>query len=262
MQHISVDEVTPELVALCLADVPVGVRRTAVLTGKLPGKILTDDLYHPTWVAIWEAGDGTVYWGGALVEDTVQAVVTMLRQGGEVLIPFWTKDDPIVPHLPSDADFEGTAIDFLERDSRVVMDQFVVQLPPGLEIRPADLALFERTFWYEDNVRLAGSAEAYLATARAFYLLRGDELVCEAAAGPLVDGVRELGVLTHEPYRGRGYATLTCAYLVREMERVGERPFWNCSARNLASAAVARKLGFVNERRFEFVWYEGMEIGD
>jgi predicted GNAT family acetyltransferase len=122
--------------------------------------------------------------------------------------------------------------------------------------------LFERSFWYEDNMRLAGSPEAYLATTRAFYLMQGEEMLCEASTGPLIDGVREMGVITHEAHRGLGYATLTCAKLVQACESAGERPFWNCSTRNLASAAVARKLGFVNEKVFEFAWYEGPKAGE
>jgi GNAT superfamily N-acetyltransferase len=262
MQEISMGKATEAILALLRNDVPVAVRRTAVLTGKLPGTILTDDPRQPSWVVIWEAGDGTVYWCGAISPEIVQVVVDRLRQEGEVLIPFWSKADPIVPHLPSDPDFEGSAMDFIVRDTTVDLDQILARLPENLELRPADLALFERTYWYADNVRLAGSAEAYLATARAFYLLRGEEILCEASTGPLIDGLRELGILTHEPYRGRGYATLTCACLVREMERTGERPFWNCSTQNLASIAVARKLGFVNEKMFEFVWYKEKRIGD
>jgi GNAT superfamily N-acetyltransferase len=259
MKEIAIDGVTPAMLALLADDVPVVVRRTAVLTGKLPGKILTDNPQRPSWVVIWEAGDGTVYWGGTLTAETLAAVVTRLRREGEVLIPFWARSDPIVAMLPPAPDFEGAAMDFMARDRTVDLDPILAQLPEGLAIRPADLALFERTFWRDDNVRLAGSAEAYLATARAFYLLQGEEILCEAATGPLIEGVRELGVLTYESYRGRGYATLTCAYLIRELEKVGDRPFWNCSTTNLASAAVARKLGFVNERVFEFVWFEGVK---
>jgi len=144
----------------------------------------------------------------------------------------------------------------------VDLNQYVNHLPAGIEIVPADLTLFRRTYWYEDNIRLSGSEEAYLTNARAYYLLKGDEICCEASAGPLVDGVRELGVRTYEQVRGRGYATMSCAFLIREMEKAGERPFWNCSARNLASAAVARKLGLGGERRFEFAWYQMFATGD
>ena len=89
-----------------------------------------------------------------------------------------------------------------------------------------------------------------------------EEVISEAAAGPLVNGVREVGIVTDKAHRGLGYATMTCAKLIREMERVGERPFWNCNAQNLASVAVARKLGFVDEKVFEFVWYRGLEAED
>jgi RimJ/RimL family protein N-acetyltransferase len=262
MQEIAVGEVTLAMLALLAEDVPVGVRRTAVLMGKLPGKILTDDPRQPSWVVIWEAGDGTVYWGGALTAEILAVVVARLRQEHEVLIPFWTRADPIVVILPPEAVFEGAAIDFLARDTSVKLDLFVAQLPDDLAICPVTPELFEFSLWYEENLQRSGSAEAFLAEERAYYLMKEGAVICEASAGPLIDEVRELGVVTHEKQWGLGYATLMCAYLIREMEAVGERSFWNCSTRNLASAAVARKLGFVDEKVFEFVWYERLKTRD
>ncbi|MEM7113540.1 MAG: GNAT family N-acetyltransferase [Chloroflexota bacterium] len=262
MIEVLSNEVTSEMLALLVDEVPVQIRRTAVLTSQLPGKILTDNPHAPSWMAIWEAGDGTVYWNGVVVPETVTAVARALQQEGEVLFPFWTADNPIVACLPLQPDFKGAALDFMARDPNVDLDAIINALPAGLSIQPANLALFEQTHWYADNIRLLGSAENYLATTRAFYLLRGDEILSEASAGPLVDGVRELGILTQEAHRGLGYATLTAAYLVREMEKEGERPFWNCSSTNHPSAAVARKLGFHNEKLFNFAWYKPLNQGD
>lgn len=259
MIEVFPNEVAPEMMALLVDGVPVQIRRTAVLNNQLPGKILTDNPHAPSWMAIWEAGDGTVYWSGVVASETVTAVARTLQQEGEVLFPFWVEDDPIVACLPPQPDVKGAAIDFLAHDSNVDLNKIINELPAGLSVQPANLALFERTYWYADNVRLAGSAENYLATSRAFYLLRGDEILSEASTGPLIDGVRELGILTHEAHRGLGYATLTAAYLVREMVKMDERPFWNCGANNHASAAIARKLGLHDDKLFHFAWYKPLK---
>ena len=174
MREIAIDAVTLAMLALLADEVPVAVRRTAVLTGKFPGKILTDDAASPSWVAIWEAGDGTLFWGGVVATEMVHAVVEELRQEGEILIPFWSRADPIVPHLPPNPNFEGTAIDFIERDTAVNLESIIAPLPQGLAIKAADLPLFERTVWYADNIRLFGTAEAYLARGAGFLFGEGD----------------------------------------------------------------------------------------
>lgn len=83
-----------------------------------------------------------------------------------------------------------------------------------------------------------------------YCLMREDIILCEAFAGPLVDGLIEIGVGTHESHRRRGYATLTCAHLIRACEEKGYRTFWNTNKQNLASKALARKLGYRTEQEF------------
>jgi predicted GNAT family acetyltransferase len=79
--------------------------------------------------------------------------------------------------------------------------------------------------------------------------------VAEAMAGPRVRGMLEMGVATREPYRGRGYGTLLSRYVARTCEAEGEAVWWNANATNAPSLAIARRLGFRVERRYDLIAY-------
>ena len=96
------------------------------------------------------------------------------------------------------------------------------------------------------------SSQGYLG----YCLMQGDKVLSEATAGPPDMGLREPGVLTQEDHRGKGYATLTVAHLIHEIESLGERSYWNCSKENVASAAVGRKLGYRVEKEYRWLYWE------
>ena len=84
----------------------------------------------------------------------------------------------------------------------------------------------------------------------AVYSLDGDQLLGETGlytrVGP---GAREVGYWIATPHAGNGFATEATAAMVRvgfEVDRV-DRIEIHCAPDNPASAAIARKLGFVHE---------------
>jgi hypothetical protein len=256
MIQIQPAQVTPQLARLLASVAPAGLRRDAVLEGVDAGVILTDDPANPAWGAVWETGDGTLYLGGSLDAETVAAIVVRLQRGGDVLFGFWD-GDPLARLLPPHPDYDGRVLEFLDRPAGGAgLAALAVDLPDGYGVRPADAELLSRGLWGEDTMRRHGSLEAFLAKGRALFLVHGDTVIAEAYAGPCIGGTRELGAVTAEPYRERGYATLLCAHLVRDCEVAGERTYWNCAVTNAASAAVARKLGYRIERAYRLLaWY-------
>ncbi len=54
----------------------------------------------------------------------------------------------------------------------------------------------------------------------------------------------DIGVTTHEQYRGDGMATAAAALVASEVQKRGKVPVWSTGADNLASMRVAQKLGF------------------
>jgi GNAT superfamily N-acetyltransferase len=228
---------------------PVAVRCRAILSGDAAGQVLADPAIEPAYAFVQELADGTVYWGGAVTEPRLAEALATLRRDRAVVVGLWP-GDPRRAWLPPQPDYEGEAVDFTDRDRAVPLDRLLA-VPEGCELRAVDAALFERLPGRDWTVTMFGSADRALALGLGYCLLRDGEIVCEAFAGPQADGVIELGTGTAEAYRGRGYAAVACAYLIRACEARGYRPFWNAAAGNTASLALARKLGFRGERVFE-----------
>lgn len=54
----------------------------------------------------------------------------------------------------------------------------------------------------------------------------------------------DIGVSTHEQFRGQGFASAAAALVAAEIQASGRIPVWSTGATNVASLATARKLGF------------------
>ncbi|MBV7335041.1 GNAT family N-acetyltransferase [Chloroflexi bacterium TSY] len=86
--------------------------------------------------------------------------------------------------------------------------------------------------------------------------MKGEELLSEAFAAEAALGMIELGTITAESHRRRGYAMVCCAQLVRECEARGYRTYWSCAKDNPGSARLARKLGHQTEREYRFLAWD------
>jgi RimJ/RimL family protein N-acetyltransferase len=233
---------------------PLSLRCFAVLNGDSAGVMLTDNPAVPTWSVVQEKSDGTIYLGGVLPPAVVGQVFAHLRRDGGVLYGAWL-DEEWPAGLPSDSYYTGRVLEFVDRPAALPLPP----IPAGCELRPMDAELFRRTVWYEDTVRGFGSEAAFLAKGLGLCLLRGDEILCEASTGPAVSDLIELGVITREQHQGQGHATLTCTHLIELCRQRGYLTYWNCAKQNLASAAVARKLGYQTEREYKLLAWEATE---
>ena len=88
---------------------------------------------------------------------------------------------------------------------------------------------------------LAASGHAWAAFADG----RPTAVACSFYVGSRYEDV---GVVTDPDHRGRGLSTACAAALVADIRRRGRQPSWTTSPDNLASRAVAARLGFVHER--------------
>jgi len=256
MMQLDPSQVTSAFKSLFDPTGPTSIRCFSVLAGGNAGKIMTDDLNHPTWGVVWEADDGTMYLGGALDLQVVNHVITILRQEGNVLFGF-RDGDPLVSLFPPNPDAAARALEFDRSLEIRGLDLYLNRLPAGVEMHRMDRALLESSPHHDATVCRYGSIEGFLRNGVAVSLMRGNETLSEAYADVSVNGVREIGVTTQEPYRGQGLATITCAHLIRICAELGDRTFWDCAKHNPASAAVARKLGFGNEREYQLVaWFK------
>ncbi len=130
------------------------------------------------------------------------------------------------------------------------------QIPAGFRLRRINRELLQRCEWRDDMVFYTGSLDNFLRHDLGLCLMRGEEIIVEAYASALGDPFAEIGAITHEAQRGKGYAPIALAYLIQMLEERGYHAYWSCDRDNPASASVARKLGFKIERAYEIFEYE------
>jgi hypothetical protein len=232
------------------ADLPAGLRCSAVLGGYTRGIVHADDAHRSTWAVLRENVYGTLYPVGALTADVLTNMIGRYSARGEALIGYWP-GDPLAALLPASPQYRGTVLDFTGRSGS--LSELLNAVPDGCEVRRMDVSLLKRSRNYEEMVKAHGSIDAAAQKEVAFCLMRGETIVCEASAAPLSPRVMEVGMVTHEDYRRRGYATFLCAHLIAHLERRGFATYWNCNAENVPSAIIARRLGYQREHEYRLM---------
>jgi RimJ/RimL family protein N-acetyltransferase len=243
------------LESLLPADVPTRPRAIAVLDGTLNGRVWVDDPGEPRTVLVIETADGTVYAGGAVTREQVAgALAGVETRAGDLIFGFRGSEDPLRDAVPVAPYWKGQAIDFTDRrpdgDEADVIDP---ALPDGIRVVPIDATVLPRTEWYEDTLHAFGSLDRWESLGAGWAVAAGEELLAECTAGPRTRGLLEMGVVTREAHRRRGYGTLVSRLVARACEARGDRVWWNANAGNQPSLAIARRIGFRQERTYDLV---------
>lgn len=216
------------------------------------GAVWVGDREHPTWSVVQEPHDNSLYFGGPVDSHIVRSVIDQLRRVGDVLVGMWL-DDPRLELLPGDHYYDGRTLEFYDRPLGSGLSQYLDRLPNGCELHRLDRHSILHTEWGPADIQFAGGPVQWEQTHLGFCLLKEGHIVAEATAGPPALGLYEPGVFTQEAHRHQGYGTLVSARLIQEIETLGGRTYWNCAAQNLASAAIARKLGYRLEKEYRCI---------
>jgi RimJ/RimL family protein N-acetyltransferase len=245
----------PAVEHLIPMDVPTRPRALAVLDGLLSGRAWADDPADPDALLVMEDADGTVFGGGRVTAEAVRTALDGVpTASGDLIFGFAGPDDPMRRMVPAEPYWRGKAIDFTDRVAPADEAGLVGRsLPYGARVVALDASLLPMTEWYEDTVHAFGSAERWEELGVGYAVMVGDRMVAEATAGPRCRGLLEMGVITREDHRRRGFGTLVSRLTARASEARGDRVWWNANAGNAPSLAIARRLGFRAERRYELV---------
>jgi GNAT superfamily N-acetyltransferase len=249
--QINPDQVTPQFRSLFTPSDPASLRLFAVLDGDARGRIFADHPENPSWGVAQEAAFGSLYLGGKIHSARLRRLVAHLCLEGDVLIGLWPSD-PRLRLLPPAPDYSGFTLDFSSRQPAPALE-LLPAVPEGCELRRMELPLLDRCAGKGLYLAMYGSAEQALEKGYGLCLTNHHELLCEAFAGPAALGSIEIGTETHPDHRRKGYAMLTCAHLIHEMEQQGYRTYWNCAKQNQASIALARKLGYGKEKEYRLL---------
>lgn len=233
------------------------LRLLAVLDGTMPGRIFTDNLFAPQWVIVLEKVYGTLYPAANVPPPTLLTLIEQLRtEQEETLLGFWPDHAPESSAYPP-PEYDGQVIDFLDWVQPPAWETFFA-VPADTTLIQAHPAMRETLPDPEFSARNADVPAHIFERGLGFVLMHGDLSVAEAFAGTEAemeaDNVIEVGVGTHPDYRTRGYATCVCAHLIRACHQQGyARTYWNTNAANTASIALARKLGYTDERPYRLL---------
>jgi RimJ/RimL family protein N-acetyltransferase len=244
----------PALPALFDPTVPNSPVLWSVLEGRNTGRALVDSIQSPSQCVIRTDAVLTFF--------SRQISQAFLNEAIAYFSPIWLvcssrasfelKDAYVVQRLEFyDCDSHGQVLADWRR-----MENIRRLLPDGFKIQPIDRRLLERCEWRSDMEFYCGSLDNFLANGIGLCLMHGNDIIVEAYASSWGGGRAEIGAVTRKAYRGRGYAPITCAYLIKACEERGCQPYWSCDADNEASIQVARKLGFRQERAYQILEYD------
>ncbi|MFN8499580.1 MAG: GNAT family N-acetyltransferase [Anaerolineae bacterium] len=221
----------------------------AVLDGTLPGKVFVDDAETGGAVLVCNL---TGFWFAfgeptAAFFDFVPSLLSVhLNDEPTALFATsraWaTALDPRFPHK-----FARLGFHFSPSPHAPPPD-YAARLPGGLSLVPLTPTLAARLGadgmdpWI---VRSWGGPPAFGARVFGWGIVDGPRLVSFCTACGIGGGEAEIEIGTAPAFEGRGLATIVGAAFIAEALARGLTPAWTCDTRNLGSAAVARKLGFV-----------------
>lgn len=237
--------------------VPDGARLFSALNGSHPATALADAVDSPRWCVLRSGWFGNTFIGGEIEPHILGVAIRELRRSGRVILDL---RDPRSIDFPAGVARVEHRLEFYDRslcDGSV--DRLIASVPPGLQVRPVTGETFDRCAWLDHMRSIFGATSGYLERSLGFLLLDETRVLSEAHAFFWGDTLVEIGAITAEGHRGLGYAPMVAAYLVRACESRGFATYWGCDLENLASAAVARKLGYRVESRYSLAWYPAAE---
>jgi RimJ/RimL family protein N-acetyltransferase len=235
---------------------PNSTRIFSTLEGHTLGRLASDDQDHPTWALLHETGSRSTFIGGDPRPSDVSAIVEAFRDDGNVNFLLWPGDvrQQVLPENPNSVGVGNHFWDIPTGSEEITA--LINATPEGCDVVPMDRLLAERCEARElTMVGTFGSVDRYLRKSFGFCLVQGEEILSEAFAVYRSQGWVEIGTITAEAHRNRGYSSITCAHLVRACENIGLRTFWYTSSLNDPSRAVARKLGYRHMRTSEYRSY-------
>ncbi len=244
----------PALPGLFDPRIPNNPALWAVFEGRHTGRAVVDCLENPCQCLLRTEADLT-YASRGIRSEFLKQAIEFFRPIGHMWLVRNQADPPapggykILPRL----EFYG-----YDPHSRRLQN-LRRQLPDGHHIQRIDRTLLQRCEWRDDMAFYCGSLDNFLSNDLGICLMRGDEIIVEAYASALGSTYAEIGAITHQPYRGKGYAPITVAFLIELLEQNGYHAYWSCDLDNPASIRVAHKLGFQVECPYETFEYESVK---
>lgn len=242
----------------------------SALARQSPAEVYVDDLQHPRagLLMLW---NGRLFLAGAPGDGPfARAAATLLRDRYTPPAPGGEPCDRTIAYTPAGWEaylpslFGDIASFRAEREYyrlRVTAPVAMPPLPADFRLRPVDAALVAGTSLGNHQLLLAEtqseapSVADFLRDRFGYCIQYGEDLVAWCLSEYNHGDRCELGIETLAPHQRRGLALAVAQATIAHAQRVGMTEVgWHCWQRNVASGALARKLGFEKVRDYP-VWY-------
>lgn len=132
------------------------------------------------------------------------------------------------------------------------LEQLKADIPKGFQLKQMDDTLYQLALkeeWSKDFCANFEDAAHFKRAGLGFVILKGRKIVAGCSAYGSSDHKMEIEVITRKEYRRKGLALACSAAFVLECLKGGVIPNWD--AANLASVALAEKLGYLFDYEYE-----------
>ena len=245
------DPLLEQLFDPCLPNSPA---LWAVLKGNHTGKALVDNVHYPEQCVL-RTDAVLTYFSNQTQQSFLDDAIASFGEKEPIWLVWPHKTSLHPPEIPS-GEIENR-LEFYETDPNI-LKELICHLPEGYVIQEINEQLLELCEWRSEMEFYAGSVSNFMTHGIGLCMMQGEDIIVEAFASSLGKSRAEIGAITHEPYRGRGFAPIACAYLIEQCEQRGYQAYWSCDAENTASIRVAQKLGFQHEQAYQIIEYEAL----
>lgn len=222
----------------------------SILDKECAGTVFTDDKNHPSFALVCSPAAYT-YLAGRPSPQALKEIAAHLKTLPAVLLV-----------CPYGWDYQS----FFEHEGFAPVERLQLKRPisfPGLEdwkkrlpsqytVDKIDARYFPKCIWHAFFSSLYGGDEPFYTFGKGVCLLDQGKVISESY-GIKGRGNAEIAVITDEHYRGQNLGTIICAFMIEACKSQGLESFWSCNVHNPASSAIARKLGFVEDRQYFFL---------
>ncbi|HEV2613135.1 MAG TPA: GNAT family N-acetyltransferase [Gammaproteobacteria bacterium] len=230
----------------------------AVFEGNNPGQLWVDKLIDPSvCLLITHAGYSFIKTKQNNISEPVfSAIVEILKKHNPKVvcqpmdfIAVKLKKQGFVPRQNS----SPCRIHFNHAGEMTLINKLCETLPSDCEVKKINAELLKKSSWLNYLTLFYGTEENFLQKGFGFALVRDAEIVSEAFACYIGGNCVEIGYVTSEHHRGKGYAPIVSAFLLKEIFNRGLSPIASCDVSNPASAKTAQSLGFEENMRYDFL---------
>lgn len=228
----------------------------SILERRSPGKIFTDDKANPSFFLVCSPSEianlnAPAYLGGHPNQVALRKIINHLKALSKVSLPVSLDWQHMT--LFEEAGFKTVSRLQLRRPLIPFdLSTFTLPLTKRYSVERMNKESFAQCNWHSFILSLYGDNEHFLNNGAGFCIVDQRKIAAESYAF-IANGHAEIGVITDKNYRGQNLGTIVSAIMIDYCYKHSIEPFWNCDVSNPASSAIAKKLGFEEQARYQYL---------